>query len=820
MTAARSDARMRVGAMLAAMAGLVAFAAAGGPAVATAEGQQEAASTDTHRAMLDRYCAGCHNDRLQTANLSFDSLDLNDIAANPPIWERVIRKLRMGSMPPPPRPRPDVDAYRSFIAYLETSVDTAAAALPMPGRPAPHRLNRTEYANAVRDLLGVTVDPRAMLPADDSGYGFDNVADVLSISPGLLDRYLIAANRIGRLAVGDPTLTPVTEAYHVSPYLAQDTRMGDDLPFGSRGGLAVHHHFPVDGQYVIAARLRRTSSDRIRGLARPNTFDIRLDGALVHSVEIGGDPDAAPSASEYGRTSDYLRTADDALQIRLRVAAGRRLVSAAFVNDPRLREGLWIPRPPVGTFEESGIMDTAPAVERLEVRGPYDGATPADTESRRKIFVCYPAQPSEEEACAARIVRTLARRAYRRPAADAEVEALLALYREGRAEGGFDIGIEWVIERLLVSPAFLFRAPVDPVDMRAGAPYRIDDLELASRLSFFLWSSIPDDELLDPAERGELHEPAVLDRQVRRMLRDPRAASLVTNFAGQWLWQRNLLIHTPDRERFTDFDDNLRAALETETRLFLESQIREDRPVPELLTADYTFMNERLARHYGVPDIYGSHFRRVPVTGRRLGGLLGHGSILTVTSYPHRTSPVVRGKWLLENIFGAPPPPPPPNVPALEEAGDGAAPTSVRERLEAHRRNPVCASCHAPMDPLGFALENFDATGRWRDLGEGGAPVDASGLMPDGTPFDGPAQFRDALAARGDLLVRTLAEKLLTYALGRGLEYYDMPAVREAVRAAENDGYRWSALVSAIARSVPFRMRAAADAAGDPGTSR
>ncbi len=816
MTVARSEAWTRAMTRVVAIAGLLAVVAGGGP-VAVAAAWQDTASAGTHRAMLDRYCAGCHNDRAQTANLSFDGVDLNDIASNAALWERVIRKLRMGSMPPAPRPRPDAEAYRGFIAYLETSLDTAAAAQPMPGRPAPHRLNRTEYANAVRDLLGVAIDPRAVLPADDSGYGFDNVADVLSISPGLLDRYLIAANRIGRLAVGDPTLTPVTETYHVSPYLAQETRMGNDLPFGSRGGIAVHHHFPVDGEYVIAARLRRTSTDRIRGLARPHTFDIRLDGARVHSVEIGGDADAAPSASSYRQASDYLRTADDVLQVRLRVPAGRRLVSAAFVNDPRLREGLWLPRPPVGSFEESGIMDTDPAVERLEVRGPYDGSAPLDTASRRKIFICYPTQPSEEEACAARIVRTLARRAYRRPAEGAEVEALMALYREGRAEGGFDMGIEWAIERLLVSPAFLFRAPVDPVDTRAGAPYRIDGLELASRLSFFLWSSIPDDELLDTAERGGLHDPAVLDRQVRRMLRDPRADSLVTNFAGQWLWQRNLLIHTPDRERFTDFDDNLRQALETETRLFLESQIRDDRPVPELLTADYTFVNERLARHYGMPEVYGSHFRRVPVEGRRLGGLLGHGSILTVTSYAHRTSPVVRGKWLLENIFGAPPPPPPPNVPALEESGDGDAPASVRELLERHRRNPVCASCHAPMDPLGFALENFDATGRWRDLGDGGAPIDASGLMPDGTAFDGPAEFRDALAARGDLLVRTLAEKLLTYALGRGLEYYDLPAVREVVRAAENDGYRWSALVSAIARSVPFRMRAAADAASDSG---
>ena len=778
------------------------FAMAAGIGLAGVEAAAAEAAPDAHRALLDRYCVTCHNDRQRTAGLTLESIDLAGVAADAPVWEKVIRKLRVGSMPPLPRARPDPEMSRRFVSYLENAIDAAADARPNPGRPAPHRLNRTEYANAVRDLLGVEVDVRSVLPADDSGYGFDNIADVLSLSPGLLDRYLIAANRIGRLALGDPTIPPLTDVYPVSSYLAQGGRMGDDMPFGSRGGTSVRHHFPVDGEYVIGVRLSRTGFDGIRGLRRQNTLDLRLDGRLLRSFAIGGDATDVPSGANF-------QTGDDTLRVRVAVAAGLKRISAAFVSEPRLPEGIFKPVPPIGTFDELNRPDADAGVGRIEVRGPYTGAAPADTLGCRNVFVCYPGAPSDELACATEIARTLARRAYRRPVSDAEVERLLSVYREGRAVGGFDTGIEWVLERVLVSPAFLFRTPIEPLDATPGAPHRLSDIELASRLSFFLWSSIPDDELLTAAEQGQLSAPAVLEQQVRRMLRDPRASALSSSFAGQWLWQRNLLVHTPDRELFAEFDDNLRQALQTETRLFLESQLRADRPALELLTADYTYVNDRLARHYEIPDIYGGHFRRVELTGDRPGGLLGHGSILTVTSYANRTSPVLRGKWLLENVLGSPPPPPPPDVPALEENDEREVPASVRERLEVHRRNPVCASCHRPMDPLGFALENFDATGRWRDLGAGGDPIDASGHLLDGAPFDGPKEFREALASRGEEFVGTVVEKLLTYSLGRGLEFYDMPAVREIMQQAAAEDYRWSALILGIVRSLPFRMRAA-----------
>ena len=785
----------------------VALGVAGGVGQASAQGRQAEATPETHRALLDQYCVTCHNDRLRTAGLTLESIDVADVVGEAQVWEKVIRKLRVGSMPPARRPRPDRDAARRFVSYLETEIDAKAAARPHPGRPAPHRLNRTEYANAVRDLFGVEMDVRSLLPADESGYGFDNNADVLSLSPGLLDRYLIGANKIGRLAVGDPTLPPVTDVYRVSRYLSQDGRMSDDMPFGSRGGTAVQHHFPVDGEYVISVRLSRSGFDQIRGVGRPNTLDVRLDDRRLRSFTIG-DTTRQPREDSWDSN-------DDNLQVRVAVMAGLRRISASFVSEPRLEEGVFRPRPPIGTFDELNRADANAGVDRIEVRGPYDGVAPADTASRRRIFVCYPETPSDEARCAAEIARTLARRAYRRPVSAAEAEMLLDIYRQGRSVGGFDMGIEWVIERLLVSPAFLFRVPTDPEGARPGAPYVVSDIELASRLSFFLWSSIPDEELLTLAERGRLREPEVLEQQVHRMLHDPRPGALISNFADQWLWQRNLPSHTPDRELFAEFDDNLRQAFRTETRLFLESQLRDDRPALELLTANHTFVNDRLARHYGIPDIYGSHFRRVELDDDRRGGLLGHGSILTVTSYANRTSPVLRGKWLLENILGAPPPPPPPNVPALEENDEREVPASVRQRLEVHRRNPVCASCHAPMDPLGFALENFDATGRWRDLGEGGTPIDASGQLLDGTRFDGPKAFREALVTRGDEFVGTVVEKLLTYALGRGLEFYDMPTVRRVMRQTAADDHRWSALVLGIVKSVPFQMRSA-----EPSTPR
>jgi hypothetical protein len=753
---------------------------------------------------LTRHCAGCHNGRVKSGGLVIDTLDTTRVGERADVWEKVLRRVRSESMPPITARRPDKATYAALTAWLEGELDRTAAGAPNPGRPSLHRLNRAEYANAVRDLLGVEIDPRELLPADDSGYGFDNIADVLSVSPGLLDRYMLAAGKIGRLAVGDPTMKPTVVAYRTPPLAAQDDRMSEDLPFGTRGGLAIRHQFPTDGEYVIRLRLQRTYVDIIRGLAQPHRLEVRLDHALVKSFVVGGAMSGDRAAVN---PQEYLRNADKDLELRVAVKGGPGLVAAAFVKEPVLAEGVFQPSPPIASFEYAGKSDTDPAIDAIEIHGPYDAKTPEASPSRRKIFVCYPASQSEEAACAERIAGALARRAYRRPVSAGEIKTLVGLYERGRRDGGFDSGVEWMIERILVDPDFLFRAQHAPAGARAGAVYQLTDVDLASRLSFFMWSSIPDDELLDVAIAGRLRDPGVLERQVRRLMADDRASALVANFAGQWLWQRNMRMHAPDPNIFTDFDDNLRDAFQTETRLFLEAQLRDDRPVVELLTANYSFVNERLARHYGIAGVYGSHFRRVTFEDDRRAGLLGQGSVLTVTSYPHRTSPVVRGKWLLENLLGAPPPPPPADVPALPENDEkGVKPASVRERLERHRNNAICSSCHSRMDPLGFALENFDATGKWRTSSEADTPIDASGVLPDGTKFNGPAEFRAALLTHRGEFIGTLTEKLLTYALGRGLEYYDMPAVRAIVRQAAGDDYRWSAIVRGIVGSTPFQM--------------
>ena len=760
------------------------------PRAATFNAQQTpgAAPALTPRAVLDRYCVTCHSERLRTGGLTLESVDPDRVGDDAEVWEKVVRKLRTGMMPPSPRRRPDAATYASTVSYLETALDRAAAANPNPGRPAVHRLNRAEYTNAVRDLLALEVDGRALLPPDESGYGFDNIGDVLSVSPGLLERYLLAAAKISRRAVGDPTLRPATVIYKTSPLLAQDDRVSEDLPFGSRGGLAVRHHFPLDAEYIIKIALR----GRARG---SHQLEVRLDRERVRLFDLGE---------------------REPLELRLPVKAGTRLVGVSFVE--ALEQSLPVdgrpPPPPISSFAFT-LYPNAPAVGSVEVVGPYDGQVPEDTPSRRAIFVCDPATAEDEAPCAREIVASLARRAYRRPVTDADTRPLLTSYEHGRqAGGGFEDGIRWAVEALLVSPKFLFRIERDPVNVPPGTPYRISDLELASRLSFFLWSSIPDDELLDLAARGGLSEPAVLEAQVRRMLDDPRSNALVENFTGQWLYLRNLRIVAPDATQFPDFDDNLREAFRRETELFVESQLREDRSVRDLLGADYTFLNERLARHYEIPNVYGSHFRRVTYGDDRRAGLLGHGSILTVTSPPHRTSPVVRGKWLLENLLGAPPPPPPPDVPDLPENKGGEKPSTMRERMAQHRANPVCASCHAKIDPLGFALENFDAVGRWRAVdGAADTPIDASGTLPDGAEFDGPASFRNALLREpwGTEYVTTVTEKLLTYALGRGLEYYDAPVARRIIREAAPDNYRWSSLILGIVESTPFQMRRSSD---------
>ena len=767
------------------------------PATA-AGGQGEAAPPS--RELFDRYCVTCHNQRLQTGGLALDGVDPARAAVHAPILEKVVHKLRTGQMPPEGRPRPDRTAVEAFVASLERTLDHAAAADPDPGRVASRRLNRVEYVNAVEDLLGLEINGEELLPSDMAGFGFDNNADVLSITPGLMARYMAAATKISRAAVGSPDIRPVMQVYEVG-YERRDVRAGEDLPFATRGGLAVRHHFPLDGEYVFAVRLKRNETiETIDGIAEnEHQIEVRIDHALVERFAVGGrypgpDPGsliAVPEDDVEGqRLHEYRMTADHALEVRARVAAGTRLLSVAFVDAAPS------PHPP-------GLL---PGVHRVFVSGPFDGLVPDDTASRRRIFTCRPLRAADEEPCARAIIARLARRAYRRPVGPEDVEPLLGVYREGRRERDFEAGVERALEALLAMPQFLMRVERQPVDTPAGAVYRLSDLELAARLSFFLWKSIPDEELLDLAERDALGEPDTLARQVRRMLADPRAARFMGDFSSQWLQVRNIFSQDPDGALFAGFNDSLRKAMVRETQLFFESQVREDRPLQDLLRADYTFLNEQLARHYGVDDLYGSHFRRHVWDDDRRHGLLGHGSVLTVTSYANRTSVVLRGLWVLETLLGAPPPPPPPNVPPLPES-DRARPTSLRERMEQHRSSPVCASCHARMDPLGFAMEHFDAVGRWRER-DGGAAIDAA-IEWNGAAVDSPRAFREGLLASGREFVHTVAEKLLVYALGRGLDYYDAPVLRRIVRDLERDGDRWSALVLGVVTSEPFLMRRA-----------
>jgi mono/diheme cytochrome c family protein len=784
---------------------------------AAAQGAASAApSASPQRALLNRYCVTCHNERLKTADLMLDRADVENVSAAAPLWEKVVRKLRTASMPPAGAPRPDPASYDSLASYLETELDRAAAADPNPGRPAVHRLNRVEYANAIRDLLAVKIDGAALLPVDDAGHGFDNIADMLSVSPLLVERYMFAARRITRLALGDPAARPFTENYDVSRYLVQDDRMSEDLPLGSRGGIAVRHPFPLDGEYVLTVRLQRNKDNYIIGLAEPHLLDVRVDGARIKLLPVGGEHKGASGPlysfilPDYRGDPDqeqYELTADAALEVRFPAKAGERLVQVAFLNETFEHEGQGMPRQLRDELTASGYKGGPPAVDRVSISGPYNAKGLGETSSRAKILVCTPAGAGDEEACARKILSTLVRQAYRRPVTEVDLQVLLGFYHAGRKDGGFEAGIGAALQRMLVSPEFLFRIERDPPEGAPGKPYRISNLELASRLSFFLWSSIPDDELLTLAERGKLHDPEVLQQQVQRMVGDARSRELVNNFAGQWLSLRNLRNISPDPKVFPDFDDNLREALREESELFFESMLREDRSVLDLLAADYTFLNERLARHYGIADVFGSHFRRVELRNEDRKGLLGQGSVLTATSYSNRTAPTIRGKWLLENIFGAPPPPPPPNVPSLqEEEGSGGKVLTMRERLEHHRANPVCAACHNRMDPLGFALENFDALGKWRTV-EGDTPIDSSGQLPDGTRFQGPAELREILLARREQFVITVTEKLLTYALGRGLEHYDQPVVRKIVRDSASNGYRWSSLIVGIVNSTPFQMR-------------
>ena len=793
---------------------------AAGPAASQEQSSvsEEASSGASVRPVLNRFCVGCHNERLRTAGLALDAMDPARVGDHPAAWEKVVRKLRTGSMPPAGRRRPAAATYETVAATLENALDRAAAAFPNPGRTTVHRLNRREYENAVRDLLALDVDAGALLPADNADLGFDNMADILSVSPALLDRYIFAARRISRLAVGDPTIEPTTETYVVPSMRFQDLRMSEDLPFGSRGGIAIRHNFPLDGEYDVIIRLQRQLYDYVRGLQNRQQLEVRLDGERVAVFDIGGAPGTPPPRTFAGavlgdRTwEEYTLHADENLSVRLSARAGPRVLGVSFVQGRSERDGVLQPRATgkvLAIAERWSSTSEAPeaAVDQVSIAGPFDASGSGETPSRERLFVCRPATAAQEEPCAREILSTAARRAFRRPVTETDLATLLRFFAAGRRTGGFETGIQRALESILVDPEFLFRVERDPVDSQPGTIHPISDLELASRLAFFLWSSLPDDELLAVAARDELRDPRVLERQVRRMLADSRAQALVDGFVLQWLALRTLSSVVPTPELFPEWDDNLREAFRRETELFVASQIRDDRSVLDLVRADYTFANERLAEHYGIPNVYGSRFRRVTFPDGVRGGLLGHGSILTVTSYPTRTSPVLRGHWLLSHLLGAPPPPPPPDVPALPDRGEGGRPASVRERLEQHRENPVCANCHAPMDPLGFALEHFDAIGKWRPTGEGGGPIDASGVFPDGTGFEGLPGLRAMLLERHEQFVWTATEKLATYALGRGLEYYDMPALRKIVRDAASDDYTWSSLVLGIVESTPFQMR-------------
>ncbi len=755
-----------------------------------------------HRALVDRYCVGCHNDRLKTGGLTLQTADLNDVPAGAETWEKVIRKLRVGAMPPQGMPRPDQQAIDGFATYLETSLDRAAAEHPNPGRVSMHRLNRVEYGNAIHDLLGLDIDTEALLPADDEAAGFDNIADVLRMSPALMERYLSASWNISRLAVGNMAITPATTVYRVRPDLSQDQHI-EGLPLGTRGGILAEHTFPLDGEYEVKLRLWRNTFDLMRGMENPHEIEISIDGERVASVTAGGREDFVKMAENPGEFGAKL---DQQLTVRLPLKAGVHKVTAYTILRSHAEPDATV-KPFLRTTVDGLDITGDPSVDRLSIEGPFNQTGPGDTASREKIFTCRPGASEDDLPCAEQILRTLAKHAYRRPVTPTDMESLLSFYQRGRNKGGtFESGIESALQLILASPEFLVRFEPDPDDVAPGAAYRVSDLALASRLSFFLWSTSPDDPLIEVAAAGRLHEPAVLREQTQRMLRDPRSQALIDNFAEQWLFLRNLKTKSPDLDAFPDFDDNLRQAMKQETKLFFESIIREDRSVMDLLNADYTFVNERLARHYGIPGIYGNQFRRIAVPDETRRGLLGQASILTVTSYPNRTSPVQRGKWILTNILGTPPQPPPPNVPALEENAEGSAPKSLRERMELHRKNEPCAGCHKVMDPVGFALENFDAIGRWR-VKDDGARIDPSGTLFEGSKIDGPVALREMLTRRPETFVGVMTEKLLTYAVGRSLDYYDMPAVRKIVNGSEKDDFRFSEIVQGIVESTPFQMK-------------
>jgi len=753
-----------------------------------------------HTATINRYCLDCHNAADQEAGLVLEGIDLAAVHDHAEVMEKMILKLEGRMMPPPGGPKPTEQEVASLAEFFKASVAEELAANPVLGRASAHRLNRSEYGNAVRDLLGLKIDAAEFLPADDEAYGFDNIADVLRVSPSLMDQYLSASSKLAALAVGDPETQIVNSIYRAPPDLGQ-YRHVDGLPLGTRGGLLIEHYFPLDAEYDFAVFLTRNIVGYMTGLEWPHELEISIDGERVFIAPVGGDDDNAMSDENFSAAAD---TIDARLRTRVFVEAGQHEVSIAFLrrNSAQTQEPLELHT----RDQDLQNMNGVPLINYATVIGPINPAGPGDTESRRTIFSCQPATAADELPCAEEIVSTLSRRAYRRQPSEQELGELLDLYELGRSDMTFERGIQTAIRGLLASPKFLFRSQQDPIELGPGDIYPLDDFSLASRLSFFLWSSVPDDELLELAEQNRLSDAETYVAQVQRMLADPKSRALVDNFAGQWLFLRNLQSARPDVATFPDFDENLRRALRKETELLFESIVREDRSVVDLLDANYTFLNERLAQHYDIPGIYGSHFRRIENLPAERRGLLGQGSVLTVTSYPNRTSPVLRGKWVMENILGTPPPPPLPNVPALDENEPGEAPLSVRARLEIHRENPICATCHNLLDPLGLALENFDAVGRWR-VREPGGMVDSAGGMPDGTEIQGVVELREEILKNPERFVGVVTEKLMTYALGRGVEFFDMPTVRDIVAKAEEDQYAFSTLIMGIATSDAFRLK-------------
>jgi hypothetical protein len=781
---------------------------------APAAGQVPSAAAEAakQRAWLNKYCVGCHNNRSKNPSedpVNLETASVDDLLSSAGAWERVLRKLAVRAMPPQGTPHPTEGDYAGFTTWLSTSLDRAWEGKSNPGRYVVHRLNRAEYGNAIRDLLGLDVDVTEGLPSDGADFGFDNIATSLKTSPLLLERYLTTAQRVSAMAVGDPEVRAGNTEYSISREFTQAGHI-DGLPLGTRGGSVVRHVFPADGEYKLAGRLVRGVEEGYAGVEgndSPNTFVITVDGAEVYSAQVGGPRDHEIQSRDMNEAKALV---DARMTGRVFVTAGPHDVGFTWKERPSQLQDVW--QPSLRDSQEIHMIGGLPKLRTVNVEGPYNVKGVSNTPSRERIFICRPATAAEEPACAQKILTNLARRAYRRPVTAADVEPPLSFYKQSRENGGnFDAGIRVGVARILSSPSFLYRMEKDPAGARVGTAHAVSDIELASRLSFFLWSSIPDQKLLDLAEAGRLREPAVLSAQVRRMIADERANSLVSNFAGQWLQLRNLEAKVaPDLLMFPDFDDNIRKSFRRETEMLFEYIMRENRSSLELMSADYTFVNERLARHYGIPGVYGTRFRQVKLTDPNRRGLLGQGSVLSLTAVATRTSPVFRGKMVLSTFLNTPPSPPPPNVPTLEESNKEAGtatPKTVREQLELHRKNPGCASCHKIIDPPGFALENFNSVGQWRDTDADGKPIDAAGVLADGTKVDGPIALREAILSRPDAFVTTLAERMLTYALGRGIEPPDMPVVRRIVRKAAQNDYRFQSIITGIVESAPFQMR-------------